>query len=80
MVQAFGVHGGSVVSEEKMSLRLSKRIFISNLLLFVYYHSYFYLKGMLHDTRVLACLTPGCRAAQDPGVVMSDTRVSYNLP
>ena len=30
---------------------------------------------MLHDTRVLACLTPGCRAAQDPGVVLLKTRV-----
>ena len=29
-LQAFGAHGGSVVSEGRMSLRLSKRIFISN--------------------------------------------------
>ena len=52
MVQAFGAHGGSVVSEGRMSLRLSKRIFISNPFLFAYYHSYFCLKGMLSDTRV----------------------------
>ena len=30
MVQAFGAHGGNVVSEGRMRLRLSKRIFISN--------------------------------------------------
>ena len=77
MVQAFGAHGGSVVSEGRMSLRLSKRIFISNLLLICLLPFLFLLKRNVawhpglntSDTRVSCYSTPGCQVWWDPGVV-----------
>lgn len=33
----------------------------------------------LFDTRVLACLTPGCGYVQDPGVKHTETRVSNKV-
>ena len=76
MVQAFGAHGGSVVSEGRMSLRLSKRIFISNpfficLLpfLFLFKRNVVWHPGLnTSDTRVSCYPTPGCQVCWDPGV------------